>query len=152
MKNDPLLNIGAVAKRTGSKVSAIRFYEGKGLVPSVRSSSGHRLFHRSSIRRISFILVSQRLGYSLKEISTALGSLPNNRTPNKADWDKLSRCFSKDIESRIQQLRALQDSLIGCMGCGCLSLNKCRLYNPQDQIASKGNGPRYLLGDKPESN
>jgi MerR family redox-sensitive transcriptional activator SoxR len=149
MKNDPLLNIGAVAKRTGSKVSAVRFYESEGLVPSVRSPSGHRLFHRSSIRRISFILISQRLGYTLKEISAALESLPNNRTPNKTDWDKLSRRFSKDIESRIQQLKELQDSLTGCMGCGCLSLTKCRLYNPQDQIAVKGSGPRYLLGDKP---
>lgn len=148
MKKDPLISIGMIAKRTGLSVSAIRFYESEGLVPSLRSSSGHRLFHRSSIRRISFILISQNLGYSLREIATALESLPNLRTPTKVDWDRLSRKFSLDIARRIEQLQELQQSLSACIGCGCLSLNNCRLYNPEDRVSSKGPGPRYLMGDK----
>ena len=149
MKNDPLVNIGFVAERTGSKVSAIRFYADENLIPSTRSSSGHRLFPRSVIRRVSFILIAQNLGYSLKEIKDALASLPDNRTPTKADWNRLSRKFSKDIDARIDQLQSLKKSLAGCIGCGCLSLQNCRLYNPDDQAANYGAGARYLLGDKP---
>ena len=149
LTTNTLITIGAAAKRTGATVSAIRFYESEGLLPSVRSPSGHRLFPRSSIRRISFILITQNLGYSLREIAVALDSLPDNRTPTKSDWDKLSRQFSAELEKKIAQLRELQNSLSSCIGCGCLSLKKCRLYNPQDQISSKGAGPRYLMGDRP---
>ncbi len=149
MTKDPLMSIGLIAKRTGSNVSAIRYYTTENLVPSTRSASGHRLFHRSVIRRISFILISQNLGYSLQEIKSALDSLPDNRTPTKADWESLSRRFSKDIESRINELKDLQLKLSGCIGCGCLSLKKCKLYNLDDHIAEKGTGPRYLMGDKP---
>ena len=149
MKNDPLMSIGLIAKRTGSNVSAIRFYASENLIPFTRSTSGHRLFHRSVIRRISFILISQNLGYSLHEIKDALDSLPNNRTPTKADWEKLSKRFSKDIESRIDELKALQSKLSGCIGCGCLSLKKCQLYNLDDHISEKGAGARFLLGDNP---
>lgn len=149
MTKDPLMTIGLIAKRTGSKVSAIRFYESENLIPSTRSPSGHRLFHRSVIRRISFILISQNLGYSLQEIKTALESLPNNRTPTKSDWDRLSHQFSRDIESKIVELQALKSKLSGCIGCGCLSLKKCQLYNLDDHISEKGSGARFLLGDKP---
>ena len=151
MKNDPLISIGLIAKRTGSSVSAIRFYATENLVPFTRSTSGHRLFHRSVIRRISFILISQNLGYSLQEIKRVLDSLPNNRTPTKADWDRLSTRFNKDIESRISELRELQSKLSGCIGCGCLSLKKCQLYNLNDHISENGFGPRFLMGDKPKN-
>lgn len=150
MRNDPLMSIGLIAKRTGTNVSAIRFYASENLIPFTRSTSGHRHFHRSVIRRISFILISQNLGYSLHEIKDALDSLPDNRTPTKADWEKLSKRFSKDIESRINELKALQSKLSGCIGCGCLSLNKCQLYNQDDYISEKGAGARFLLGDKPK--
>lgn len=147
MKKDPFVSIGKVAKRTGTSVSAIRFYADEGIVPSIRNSGGHRLFNRSVIRRISFILIAQNLGYSLGQIRSALESLPESRTPTKADWDKLSRQFTKDIDQKIAQLKSLKESLSGCIGCGCLSLKKCRLYNPDDQIHRRGSGPRYLMGD-----
>lgn len=147
MKNDPLLNIGRVASRTGTAVSAIRFYADEGLIPSVRASNGHRFFPKSVIRRVSFILIAQNLGYSLSDIRTALASLPDNRTPTKADWQKLSRAFGKEIDVRIQQLSDLRRLLAGCIGCGCLSLQNCRLYNPDDQLSKRGAGARILLGD-----
>ena len=149
MPKDTLLSIGKIAERTGAAVSAIRFYEKERLIPAVRSPSGHRLFHRSVIRRISFILISQQLGFSLQEIRDALATLPDERTPTKADWDKLARLFSKELDSRIARLEKLRESLSGCIGCGCLSLQRCRLYNRDDVIADCGAGPRFLLGDKP---
>jgi len=148
MQNDPLVSIGYVAKRTGTSVSAVRFYESERLIPSVRSASGHRLFARSVLRRVSFILISQNLGYTLHEIRAALESLPDNRTPTKADWQRLSKKFSKELEARIEKLRVLQRSLEGCIGCGCLSLKRCQLYNPDDAVAKRGAGARYLLGDR----
>ncbi len=148
MKNDPFISIGALSKRTGVAVSAIRFYADETLIPSVRSSAGHRLFHRSVIRRVSFILISQNLGYSLKRIKVVLESLPESRTPTKADWVKLSNGFSRDIDEQITKLQMLKDSLSSCIGCGCLSLKHCQLYNPQDQIRVHGAGPRYLLVEK----
>ncbi|MEM7360171.1 MAG: redox-sensitive transcriptional activator SoxR [Pseudomonadota bacterium] len=147
MKKDPFITIGAMAVRTGTNVSAIRFYADEGIIPSIRNAGGHRLFHRSVLRRVSFILIAQKLGYTLTQIRAALDSLPDSRTPTKADWDRLSRSFSKDIDQKIQQLQQLKESLSGCIGCGCLSLQRCRLYNPDDQIAKRGAGARYLLGD-----
>ncbi|OED44655.1 redox-sensitive transcriptional activator SoxR [Chromatiales bacterium (ex Bugula neritina AB1)] len=149
MKRDPKMSIGEVAKRTGVAVSAIRFYESRKLLPSVRSAGGKRLFSRSVIRRVSFILISQRLGYTLEEIDGLLSTLPEQRTPTKADWQRLSRQFSKDIDDRIAGLTQLKESLTGCIGCGCLSLQSCQLYNPMDTAAENGDGPRYLMGDKP---
>ncbi len=146
-KNDPLLAIGAVSDRTGLAVSAIRFYESKGLVESERAESGHRRFRKSVIRRLSFILISQRLGYSLDEIRDQLERLPNGRTPTEKDWNKLAVGFSSDIEQRIAGLQQLQESLAGCIGCGCLSMKKCHLWNPDDAAADLGDGPRYLLGN-----
>jgi len=148
MAKDPLISIGVLSKRTGVAVSAIRFYADETLIPSVRSSAGHRFFNRSVIRRVSFILIAQNLGYSLRRIKIALESLPENRTPTKDDWVKLSNGFSGDIDEQISKLQMLKDSLSSCIGCGCLSLKHCRLYNPKDQIQVHGAGPRYLLGEK----
>ncbi|WP_053979959.1 redox-sensitive transcriptional activator SoxR [Marinagarivorans algicola] len=147
MKKDTLMSIGQVAERTGAAVSAIRFYADEQLLPVNRTTGGRRLFERSVIRRVSFILISQQLGYSLSHIKQVLASLPNERTPTKADWEKLSRGFAKDIDQKVAQLQTLKASLSTCIGCGCLSLQKCRLYNPDDKINQRGSGPRYLLGD-----
>ena len=141
MTADPLLPIGKIAQRIGCKVSAIRFYADEGLVPFTRASSGHRYFARSCIRRISFILICQRLGYSLKDIRAALMKLPNERTPTKNDWRKLSFYFQKDIDRRIKELEQLKSRLTGCIGCGCLSLKTCHLYNPDDRAASLESTP-----------
>ncbi len=140
MQDSALKTIGYVAKRTGASVSALRFYADEGLVPTVRAASGHRLFHRSSIRRIAFILISQKLGYTLEQIGAALATLPNGRTPTQADWGKLAKRFSQDIDARIQALEQLRVKLDGCIGCGCLSLQHCQLYNPDDAEAAKGAG------------
>jgi len=144
---DSLLPIGTIAKRTGMAVSAIRYYVDEGLVPSHRNSAGHRLFERSAIRRVSFILIAQKMGYTLHEIQQVLATLPAGRTPNKADWTRLSRRFSSDLEEKIAALEHLKKSLDGCIGCGCLSLKACALYNPGDQAIGLGAGPRYLMGN-----
>lgn len=143
-----LLSIGAVAKRTGCAVSALRFYESLGLISANRSTSGQRLFRRSEIRRVSFILICQKLGYTLSDIQDALNALPDRRTPNKSDWQRLSRRFGQDIDLRIAELTQLKESLSGCIGCGCLSLKVCALYNPGDRAAAGGDGARFLKGDK----
>ncbi|MFK7919053.1 MAG: redox-sensitive transcriptional activator SoxR [Ilumatobacter sp.] len=146
-KSDPLLSIGAVATRTGLAVSAIHFYERKGLISSDRASSGHRRFRKSVIRRLSFVLISQRLGYSLADIKAQLDQLPNGRTPTERDWNALAAGFTVDIEQRIAGLELLRRKLDECIGCGCLSLDKCGIWNPGDGAAQLGDGPRYLLGN-----
>lgn len=148
MSTDNLISIGELAKRTGTRVSAIRFYADESLIPSVRASSGHRFFARHVIRRVSFILVAQSLGYSLRKISELFERLPDSRTPTKRDWQLLSKSFVVDINERINHLENLRSKLDGCIGCGCLSLKACHLYNPDDLAANFGTGARYLLGDK----
>ena len=148
MSKNNLISIGEIAKRTGTQVSAIRFYADKNLVPSVRAASGHRFFARHVIRRVSFILVAQSMGYSLDAISKLLTSLPDSRTPTKKDWQKISRSFVVDIDAQIQSLENLKLKLDGCIGCGCLSLKSCGLYNTDDVAAKFGTGARYLMGDK----
>ncbi len=147
----PLLSIGSLSERTGLSITAIRFYESKGLIASQRNAGGQRRFLRSDIRRLSFIKICQNLGYTLIEIREALSALPDSRTPTKRDWERLSRDFSRDIDQRIETLTQLREKLTGCIGCGCLSLAKCKLYNPGDYAAALGSGPRYLMGDKPET-
>ncbi|MEM9562103.1 MAG: redox-sensitive transcriptional activator SoxR [Actinomycetota bacterium] len=142
-----LLTIGAVAERTGLAVSAIRFYEQRGLIEAERAPSGHRRFTRATIRRVSFILACQRLGYSLGEIGERLAALPDGRTPTDADWERLAAGFRADLDARIRGLLDLRDRLDGCIGCGCLSLENCAIYNPDDAAAGLGTGPRYLLGN-----
>jgi MerR family redox-sensitive transcriptional activator SoxR len=148
---DPPLPIGAVAERTGLSVSAIRFYESVGLVSSTRASSGHRRFRRSVIRRLSFIQICQRLGYSLDEIRSQLEQLPAGRTPTERDWNRLATGFASEIDERIAGLSQLRDKLDGCIGCGCLSLERCAIYNIDDRASALGDGPRYLLGDTPDT-
>jgi len=139
--------IGQVAARTGVTVSALRFYEEAGLVTAGRNTGGQRVFAKADIRRISFIIIAQKLGFSLKQIKAQLDSLPNKRTPTMADWEIISRNFSVDIDARITALTRLRDKLTGCIGCGCLSLQNCGLYNQDDQAAKDGSGPRYLLDE-----
>lgn len=144
-----LLSIGKVASRLGLAVSAVRFYADTGLVPAQRGSGGQRLFPRSSIRRISFLLVAQRLGYSLEEIGRILSSLPEGRTPTEDDWERIGEQFRVDIARRVTELQQLGDKLSTCIGCGCLSLTRCELYNQGDTAAGLGSGPRFLMGDSP---
>ncbi len=139
------LAIGDVAARTGLSVSAIRFYEGRGLVHPERSSGGQRVFLRSDIRRLSFILIAQQIGLTIEEIASLLSSLPERRTPTKADWGRISKAFRTMLDERIALMERTRDKLDGCIGCGCLSLKKCALYNPEDRARSLGTGPRFLL-------
>ena len=143
------MSIGKIAERTGTSVSAIRFYATEGLIPSTRNAGGHRQFHRSTIRRISFILIAQKMGYTLREIQDILHTLPHDRTPTKSDWARLSKQFTLDINQRIETLTGLRDRIDACIGCGCLSLKTCHIYNPKDSAQERGPGPRYLLGDTP---
>ncbi len=143
------LTIGQVARRTGLSVSAIRYYETEGLVKPLRNAGGQRRFLRSDIRRLSFVLISQQLGLPLKDIRNWLGELPEQRAPNKRDWARISRVFRSQLQQRINTLELMRDRLDGCIGCGCLSLSNCTLYNPEDRAQHLGAGPRYLLGDAP---
>ena len=141
--------IGEVAARTGLAVSAIRFYEERGLVRPDRDRGGRRTFDRADIRRLSVIMVAQRLGFSLGEIAAELDRLPDGRAPTKADWRRMSRTFRARIDGRITELEVLRDKLDACIGCGCLSMRQCALYNANDTAHAKGMGPRYLMGDRP---
>ena len=148
-KRTPTLTIGQVAERTGLAVSAIRFYESRELVAPVRDGGGRRRFRHSDLRRLSFVLIAQQLGFSLEEIGHALRTLPSSRTPTRKDWARISREFRHVLQERIDVMTRLRDRLDGCIGCGCLSLKKCQLYNPDDRAAVLGAGPRFLLGDPP---
>lgn len=147
LKGTDMLSIGELAARTGLSVSAIRFYEERGLVAPARSAGKQRRFPRSDIRRLSFILIAQQMGLSLEEIRAALARLPAGRTPTQKDWEGMSRAFRATLDARIASLTQLRDRLDGCIGCGCLSLKKCQLYNPDDRAQRFGAGPRYVLGD-----
>ena len=141
------LTIGQVAGRTGLAVSAIRFYEERGLVAPLRNAGGQRRFRPSDIRRLSFVLIAQQLGFSLEEIIESLKGLPEGRTPTKRDWTRISQSFRQVLQERIDIMTRMQERLDGCIGCGCLSLAKCALYNPEDRANRFGAGPRFLLGD-----
>jgi len=143
-----LLSIGELARRTGLSVSAIRFYEARGLVGAVRTSGNQRRFLRSDIRRLSFALIAQRLGLTLAEIEAELATLPQGRAPTHDDWRAISERIRGALDARIAMLERTRDLLDGCIGCGCLSLDRCKLYNPQDRAARAGPGPRFLLGDR----
>ena len=144
MNPNDLLTIGNLARRTSLTPSAIRFYEDKGLLQSHRTGGNQRRFLRSDIRRLSFILIVQKLGLSLEEIGEHLRSLPQGRTPSSFDWWKISEAIRESLDRRIAQLQSLRDNLDGCIGCGCLSLKTCKLYNPDDVAAEGGPGPRVL--------
>ena len=140
-----MLPIGKIAERTGVAVSAIRYYEAEGLVHPVRTEAGQRQFRRSDIRRISFVKIAQELGFSLSEIRAEMGRLPEGRTPTRADWDRISRRFREVLDARMDRLQRTRDKLDGCIGCGCLSLKSCALYNPDDAARDRGAGPRNII-------
>jgi MerR family redox-sensitive transcriptional activator SoxR len=146
---DAGLAVGEVAQRSGVAVSAIRFYESKGLITSTRTDGGQRRFRRDVLRRLAFIQVAQRVGLSLEEIRQALATLPAKSGPSSREWRRLSSSWRPLLDERIRLLESLRDELDSCIGCGCLSLGRCRLRNPQDRAAALGQGPRYLLGDSP---
>ena len=143
----PLMTIGEVARRSGVASSALRFYEERGLIDSERAGSGHRRYPRPVLRRIAFIVFAQRIGLTLDEIGTELAALPPDRAPTRADWSRLSGTWTARIDARIAELERLKVGLTECIGCGCLSLDRCRLANPGDRAASLGPGPRYWIGD-----
>lgn len=143
-----LISIGELGERTGVATSALRFYEAEGLISSVRSPGGQRRYEREVIRRVSFVRIAQSVGLSLDEIRSALASLPRSRTPTQADWTRLSRAWRPQLDEQIALLQRLRDQLDSCIGCGCLSLRRCALYNQGDRAATLGPGPRYLLGDR----
>jgi len=144
-----LLNIGEVARRSGVASSALRFYEERDLITSERAGSGHRRYPRSVLRRIAFIVFAQRVGLTLDEIGAELAKLPPDRVPTRRDWSRLSTKWTARIDDRIHELERLKLGLTECIGCGCLSLDRCRLSNPGDHAASLGPGPRYWIGDRP---
>ncbi len=146
MGKDGLIPIGTLARRTGVAVSAIRFYESKGLITALRTSGNQRRFLRSDIRRVSFILIAQKLGLGLVEIEGELAQLPQGRTPSLGDWQRISRSMRVAIDEKILLLTRTRNQLDQCIGCGCLSLQKCQLYNKDDRMAARGEGPQLVLG------
>jgi MerR family transcriptional regulator, redox-sensitive transcriptional activator SoxR len=146
-----LLTISQVVKRSGVAASALRFYEERGLIRSERSGSGHRRFPRAVLRRIAFIVFAQRIGLTLEEIGGELARLPSEGAPTRRDWARLSTAWTSRIDERIAELERLKLGLTACIGCGCLSLDRCRYANPGDRAARLGPGPRYWLGDSQPS-
>jgi MerR family redox-sensitive transcriptional activator SoxR len=139
------LTIGEVAQRSGVATSALRFYEDRGLIHSRRTSAGHRRYPRAVIRRIAFIVFAQRIGLTLEEVSAELTKLPRNRVPTRSDWARLSSSWTRRIDERIGELARLRAGLTVCIGCGCLSLDRCQLANPGDRAGRLGPGPRYWM-------
>ena len=147
-QRDDLMTIGELAARGGVATSALRFYETIGLLSSERTDAGHRRYRRHALRRVAFIRIAQGIGMTLEEVGEALTRVPEHGAPTKADWERVSRSWRGHLNDRIAELEQLRDELTGCIGCGCLSLQRCRLYNPGDEAAQLGTGPRYLLGDE----
>lgn len=141
----PTLSVGEVAQRSGVAVSALHFYESRGLIASERTESNHRRYARAVLRRVAFIRVAQRVGIPLADIAQALQTLPADEAPSRADWARLSANWRAELDERMAQLKKLRDQLDDCIGCGCLSIDRCRLRNPHDELGSEGAGPRRLL-------
>jgi MerR family redox-sensitive transcriptional activator SoxR len=150
MSGSSRLSIGEISARSGLAPSALRFYEDQGLISSERTTGGHRQYRPEVLRRVGFIRVAQRVGLSLDEVAAALASLPAGRTPTRRDWEQLSLRWRPRLDERIATLTRLRDQLDACIGCGCLSLQSCRLSNQDDSARRFGPGPRYLLGDAPD--
>ena len=144
-----LMAITEVARRSGVASSALRFYESRGLIASERTGAGHRRYPRAVLRRIAFIVFAQKIGLSLEEIGAELAKLPKNRVPERADWAKLSSAWTSRVDEQIAELQRLRAGVTQCIGCGCLSLDRCQLSNPGDRAARLGPGPRYWIGDRP---
>lgn len=141
------LTIGDLSTRTGLAVSAIRFYETHGIVHPVRNKGGHRRYGKHDLRRLSFAMIAQKLGLPLADIAANMKDLPIHKAPSRADWTGISKAMRVDLDDRIAQLQRLRDNLDGCIGCGCLSLDTCALYNPADTLGSVGSGPQILIGN-----
>lgn len=139
------LTIGELSQRTGVATSALRFYEQRGLIGSSRTSGNQRRFERATIRRVSVVRAAQRCGISLEEVASVLAGLPDDRTPTYADWQRISEAWQDKLDERIATLQGLRDKLTGCIGCGCLSLDRCWMLNPDDEAGRAGSGPRFLL-------
>jgi len=146
MHSTDLLTVGEIARRSGFAESAVRYYEGLGLLAATRTSGGQRRFARSTLRRLAFIRAARNIGLSLDEVSAALASLPAQRTPTRSDWAKLSRSWRQRLDDQIDALTALRDGLDSCIGCGCLSLDRCAISNPADTAGADGPGATYLPG------
>ncbi len=140
----PMLTIGQLSERSGMATSALRFYEAQGLIHSERTAGNQRRYPRVELRRVAFVRAAQQVGLSLEEIQGALATLPQERTPTKADWERLSRTWRARIDDQITALESLRDKLTSCIGCGCLSLRRCALSNPRDVVATQGPGARFL--------
>jgi MerR family redox-sensitive transcriptional activator SoxR len=140
-----LITISEVARRSGVAASALRFYEEKGLIRSERTGSGHRRYPRAVLRLVAFIVFAQRIGLTLEEVGAELSKLPTGRAPEGADWARLSGSWTSRIDARIAELERLREGLTGCIGCGCLSMERCKLANPGDRAAGLGTGPRYWI-------
>ncbi|MEV0593383.1 redox-sensitive transcriptional activator SoxR [Nonomuraea cavernae] len=138
------LTVGQLAERSGVAVSALHFYETKGLISSRRTTGNQRRYTRDTLRRVAFVRLAQRLGIPLKTIKEALATLPENRTPTRDDWAHLSAAWRADLDDRIEQLQRLRDDLTDCIGCGCLSLDRCALANPHDRLGEEGPGARRI--------
>lgn len=145
------LAIGEVASRAGVATSALRFYETKGLIASERTEGNQRRYPRATLRRVALIRAGQEVGLSLAELAEALKTLPHDKIPTRADWERLSRSWRTRLDAQIDELVALRDELTDCIGCGCLSLKSCAIFNPGDAASGLGSGPRYLLGDSREA-
>jgi MerR family redox-sensitive transcriptional activator SoxR len=141
------LSIGDLADRSGVAASALRYYEALGLIHAERTSGGQRRYARSTLRRVAFVRAAQRVGLTLEEARDAMASLPADRAPDATEWSHVARAWRRRIDDEIAQLHTLRENLTGCIGCGCLSLRTCRIYNPDDAAAQRGAGARYLLGD-----
>ena len=144
-----VLTIGEISRRSGVAASALRFYEDRGLITSEREGTGHRRYPRPVLRRIAFIVFAQRIGLTLEEIGNELAKLPPHRAPTRSDWSRLSSTWTERIDRRIAELERLRAGLTECIGCGCLSLERCQLSNPGDREARNGPGPRFWVGDRP---
>ena len=144
MRPQDLLTIGELAARSGLSTSALRFYDSQGLITASRTSGNQRRYQRSVLRRVSFVRSAQRVGLTLEEIKQALATLPDERTPTRADWERLSRQWRDRLDERIRELEALRDKLASCIGCGCLSLDRCALSNPADMAALQGPGAVFM--------
>jgi MerR family redox-sensitive transcriptional activator SoxR len=151
MPDQTHLSIGDVSRRSGVPASTLRFYEKQGLIRAVRTTGNHRLFHREMLRRISVIRVAQSFGLTLQEIADAMAALPEQRTPTKRDWERLSKAWRNRLDQRIAELQRMRDKLSRCIGCGCLSLKSCALHNRDDHIAESGPGARFLLAETADS-
>lgn len=147
--NDLVLGVGELAARSGVAVSTLHYYETRGLISAARSAGNQRRYPRAALRRVAFIRAAQALGIGLAEIGAALAELPQQRTPTKADWTRLSSRWRTRLDERIAALQALRDRLDGCIGCGCLSLRACALWNPQDRCSALGSGPQRLIEQAP---